>query len=56
MTCPSCKGQLSKIWQPQSAFNVARIAPVRWSCGICGETFSKEQLRSPKLKVNAEPS
>ncbi len=55
MTCPSCKGQLSKIWHPQRSFNTVQIASADWSCGICGQTFSKEQLRLPKLAVRTEP-
>jgi hypothetical protein len=44
MTCPNCKSELSRVWQPKRASNV--IVPVQWSCSICGGAFSSKQLRA----------
>jgi len=56
MTCPSCQGELSKIWQPQRSSNALPLPHVQWGCGTCGQTFSREQLRPPKRQVNTEPA
>jgi transposase-like protein len=53
MTCPNCKGELSKVWQPKSAATSMAIAHVQFSCSTCGETFSREQLRPRKPSVKA---
>jgi len=55
MTCPSCKGELSKIWQPRGSSNSFQIPPVQWGCGVCGQKFSREQLQPQKQQVIAEP-
>jgi hypothetical protein len=55
MTCPSCQGELSKIWRPQGSSKDLTIPHVQWGCGICGQTFSREQLRPPKEQVKVEP-
>jgi transcriptional regulator NrdR family protein len=49
MICPNCKGELSKVWQPKHASDAMAIAPVRWNCGTCGESFSSQQMR-PRAK------
>jgi uncharacterized protein with PIN domain len=54
MTCPSCKGELSKIWQPQPSSDAFHMPPEQWRCGTCGQTFSKEQLQYPKRRVRAK--
>ena len=53
MTCPNCKSELSKVWQPQRAANAMAIAHVQWSCSTCGEVFNREQLR-PRAKQAAK--
>ncbi len=53
MICPSCGGELSKVWQPQQAVNSMPIARMQWHCGTCGGSFNREQLRTPP-KRNAD--
>ena len=55
MTCPSCQGELSKVWQPQRASQPLPLPHVLWGCGICGGTFTKDQLRPPKRQMKTEP-
>jgi len=56
MTCPNCKGELSRVWQPQRAANAMSIAHVQWGCSTCGGSFSSKQLRpEPKRQTKAEP-
>jgi hypothetical protein len=56
MTCPNCKGELSRVWQPQRAASALAIAHVQWSCSTCGDSFSSKQLRpGPKRQPKAGP-
>lgn len=56
MTCPNCKGELSRVWQPQRASNVTSIAQVQWNCSTCGNSFSSKQLRPAKRPLaSTEP-
>ncbi len=54
MICPNCKGELSRVWQPQRASS-ASIAHVQWKCSTCGVSFSSKQLR-PEPKRPAKPA
>ncbi|MGA2904630.1 MAG: hypothetical protein ABSD98_12410 [Candidatus Korobacteraceae bacterium] len=55
MTCPNCKSELSRVWQPKRASNV--IVPVQWSCSICGCSFGSKQLRAgAKRQASAAPA
>jgi transposase-like protein len=55
MICPNCKAELSRIWQPQRTSKVISIVPAHWSCGTCGESFSREQLRPAAKPSKAGP-
>jgi hypothetical protein len=56
MTCPNCKGELSRVWQPQRSSNVISIAQVQWSCSTCGGSFSSKDLRpGPKRSAKVTP-
>jgi hypothetical protein len=56
MTCPNCKGELSRVWQPQRAASAISIVHVQWSCSTCGDSFSSKQLRpGPKRQAKTVP-
>jgi hypothetical protein len=55
MTCPNCKGELSRVWQPKRAATALLIAPVQWNCSTCGSSFSSKQLRPAAKRRAALP-
>lgn len=60
MTCPECRGEMSKKWNPQSAVRVAPGTAVVWECSVCGCQLTQAELKqaskSRQKPAAAEPT